>query len=128
MSKEIKEKVNNAEIKLDHTTIDTTRPVEKWSDEEIEAKVNAFWKIAFATDGKGLTDEIKDLDRRIKAEYWRREKLGLHVEIDCMICTDGKVSYYDIMKEFCSDMNKIQKNICNKHVDSFNEKLKVFVK
>jgi hypothetical protein len=114
--------------KLDPTTIDVSRPVEKWSDDEIQCKVDEHWKIAFSTDGKGLTEEIKDLDRRLKAEYWRREKLGLHVEIDCMICTDDKVSYYDIMKEFCSDMNKIQKNICNKHVDSFNEKRLEFLK
>lgn len=107
--------------------IDITRDVEKWSDDEIQYKVDEHWNIAFSTDGKGLTDEIKDLDRRLKKEYWRREKLGLHVEKECMICTDSMVSYYDILKEFCSDMSKIQKNICKKHVDSFNEKLKEFV-
>lgn len=113
---------------LDPTTIDVSRPVEKWSDKEIDCKVREHLSLAIKTHGKGLTDEIKDLDRRLKAEYWRREELGLHVEIDCMICTDSTVSYYDIMKEFCSDMNKIQKNICNKHVDSFNEKRLEFIK
>ncbi len=104
------------------------KPIEKWSDEEIETQVNEFWKLAFATDGKGLTPEIKDLDKKLKAEYWRREELGLHVEIDCMICTKDTVSYYEIMKEFCSDRAKIKKNICNKHIDSFNKKIKEFAK
>lgn len=103
-------------------------PVEKWSDEAIMQVVENNLSIMVKTDGKGLTQEEKDLDGKLKAEYWRREELGLHVEIDCMICTDSKVSYYDIMKEFCSDMNKIQKNICNKHAKSFNEKLAEFIK
>lgn len=104
------------------------KPIEKWSDKEIETKVNAFLKIALETNGKGLTEEMKELDQKLKAEYWRREELGLHVEIDCMICTKDTVSYYDIMKEFSSDMVKIKKNICNKHVESFNKKLKEFSK
>ena len=103
-------------------------PVEKWSDEAIEQVVENNLSIMIKTDGKGLTQEEKDLDGKLKAEYWRRENLGLHVGKECMICTDDKVSYYDIAKEFCSDMDKIQKNICNKHVDQFNEKLKEFTK
>jgi hypothetical protein len=103
-------------------------PVEKWSDEAIEQVVTNNLLIMVKTDGKGLTQEEKDFDKKLKAEYWRREELGLHIEIDCMICTDGKVSYYDIAKEFSSDTNKIKKNICNKHVNSLNEKLAEFVK
>lgn len=102
------------------------KPIEEWTDKEIADKVDEHWKIAFATDGKGLTKEMKDLDKKLKDEYWKREKAGKH-EIPCMICTDNTVSYYDIMKQFCSDMSKINKNICEKHMDTLRIKCQEFI-
>ena len=40
----------------------------------------------------------------------------------CLICQDGTIDYYNIMKEFCSDMDKIADNICNDHTGTLLEK------
>lgn len=41
---------------------------------------------------------------------------------ECVICKDVDIDYYDIMKTFCSDMDKIVKNICDDHKGALVEK------
>lgn len=98
------------------------KPIKDWTDKEIEDKVNYNWKVQLKTDGKGLSPAERDIDRKIKAEYLSRTENG----IECMLCSDNTVSYFDIMKRFCSDMSKISSNICKNHADVFNEKRKEF--
>lgn len=93
-----------------------------WTDREIEERVRKNWKIQIETKGKGLTETEKELDRNLKQEYLKRETKG----IECMICTNGTVTYFDIMKRFCSNMDKIRKNICSMHIDTFEIKRKQF--
>lgn len=104
------------------------KQVSKWSDEEISEQVRSNLSVMVKTDGKGLTKEQIKLDKELKAEFWRREELGLHEDIGCMICKDENVSYYDIAKAFCGKSNEAQgQSICNKHKEAFNQKLKEFM-
>lgn len=41
---------------------------------------------------------------------------------DCLICIDADISYYDIMKTFSSNMDKIIENICDDHKLSLIQK------
>lgn len=106
------------------------KPIDQWTRQELVSKMEEnLTRFLDHRKKKGdrLTEEEIAFDGIVKKEWQRREELGLN-EIPCMICTDNTVSYYDIMKEFCSDMTKITKNICNEHVESFNQKLKEFAK
>ena len=35
------------------------------------------------------------------------------------MCGDTTIGFYDIMKHFCSDFDKIEKNICDTHKPKF---------
>lgn len=39
--------------------------------------------------------------------------------MSCPICDDPKIDFYNIMKKYCSDMNKIVKDICKDHKQPF---------
>ncbi len=106
--------------------IKTQAEVALMSNEEIDAEVKKHFHIMIKTQGKGLTEEEKEFDKMLKAEYWIRESAGLH-EIPCMICTDQNVTAYEIMKQFSSDVNKIGRNICRLHRDAFHDKMGEFL-
>lgn len=39
----------------------------------------------------------------------------------CLLCTDPKISFFNILKHFCSDMEDIKKNICEIHKQPLSE-------
>lgn len=102
------------------------KPISEWTDEEINKKVDANINTVRDKGIKGLTQQEINFDGELKNEYWRREEAGLH-KIKCMLCTNLDITYYDIMKNFCSDMTKITDNICQDHIDDFNRKQKEFL-
>ena len=93
--------------------------VTKLTDEEIEEKVRWHLKLAIVTHGKGLTDEQKELDKALKKEYWRRD--SLKPEQKCILCTQPKFSFYDILHHFCGNMDRIKDNICEIHEQPLSE-------
>ena len=42
--------------------------------------------------------------------------------MNCIICNNPTITFFNIMKEFCSNFEKIKDNICKNHAKSFNEK------
>ena len=103
--------------------IKTQAEIALMSDEEIDKAVRDNLKIVMDLNKDSVPKYIKEYDKMLKDEYWIREGAGLH-EIKCMICANPDVSFYDIIKHFCSDMKKITKNICVNHKHVFNAKQK----
>lgn len=105
------------------------KSLKDWTDQEIADKVTDNLNRFIASkngEGEPLTPEEIKLDGQLKEEYWRRDAAGLH-KINCMICINENVSFFDIMKEFCSDMKKIADNICPKHQILFERKRQEFL-
>lgn len=101
--------------------IKTQAEVALMSNEDIDKAVNENLNLAMKLGDEPLPEDVKEYHKMLKDEYQIREAAGLH-EIPCMICTNPDVAYYDIIKQFCSDMRKITKNICVNHRINFNDK------
>ncbi len=104
--------------------IKTQAEVALMTNEEIDKVVHNHLNTMI--DGGTLDKEEIEYDKMLKVEYYTREEAGLH-EIPCMICTDYDVSYYDIAKHFCSHVEKMTGNICDKHKLEFMVKLNKFL-
>lgn len=103
----------------------TKEEISQWTDKQIDDEVKRIF-IKRSEEGKESITLTEELTFSLaRAEYWKRENAGLHV-IPCMICTDSNVSYYDIMKQFCSNIHKVRENICDKHISFFEMKKEEF--
>jgi len=91
--------------------------VSQWSDQELDEEVTRVLILTGEIGSKNVSEEDQIIYNLCREEFWKRQEIK--ADIECVICTNNEISFYDILKMFCSDMGLIFRNICEKHKDLF---------